>query len=150
MASEIGPGIRGKIEVLMELIGAKSLGKQLGARMAERLMVAMKKGAPDMPPRAFEIVAETVEEIFEEGSEQLFEQLIPLYAKYYSEADIDALIAFYRTPTGRKVIETMPALTQESMQIGGGWAQALIPKAQETIHARFASEGLVEEPAESP
>ncbi len=41
----------------------------------------------------------------------------PLYDKYFTEADLRVLIDFYQTPTGRKTIEVMPQLFQESMQL---------------------------------
>lgn len=43
-----------------------------------------------------------------------------LYSKYFSVADLEATVAFYRTPAGQKYIQVLPALTQE-----------MIPLAQE-------------------
>jgi hypothetical protein len=42
------------------------------------------------------------------------ETVFPLYDKFYSEQEIKDLIAFYSTPTGQKVIDTMPELMAES------------------------------------
>jgi hypothetical protein len=39
-----------------------------------------------------------------------------LYDKYYTEAELKDLIAFYRTATGRKTLRIMPQLMAESMQ----------------------------------
>jgi len=38
----------------------------------------------------------------------------PLYDKYFSEAELRQMVAFYRTPAGRKSIEVMPSLMQEA------------------------------------
>jgi len=40
--------------------------------------------------------------------------IYPLYDKFYTEQELRDLIAFYRTPTGQKVIETLPQLFSES------------------------------------
>ncbi|VXD18241.1 conserved exported hypothetical protein [Planktothrix serta PCC 8927] len=40
----------------------------------------------------------------------------PLYDKYFTEADLQAMIDFYNTPTGKKTITVMPELLVESMQ----------------------------------
>jgi len=40
----------------------------------------------------------------------------PLYDKYFTEEDLQAMIDFYKTPTGKKTISVMPQLLQESMQ----------------------------------
>lgn len=42
------------------------------------------------------------------------EAIYPLYDKFYSEQELRDLIAFYRTPTGQKVVDTLPALLTES------------------------------------
>ncbi|MBE9145730.1 DUF2059 domain-containing protein [Planktothrix mougeotii] len=40
----------------------------------------------------------------------------PLYDKYFTEEDLQAMIDFYKTPTGKKTISVMPELLVESMQ----------------------------------
>ncbi len=40
----------------------------------------------------------------------------PLYDKYFTEADLQAMIDFYKSPTGKKTISVMPQLIVESMQ----------------------------------
>jgi hypothetical protein len=45
---------------------------------------------------------------------QLVEQLMyPIVDKYYTEDDLKNLIAFYKSPTGRKVLEVMPQMMAE-------------------------------------
>ena len=40
--------------------------------------------------------------------------IYPLFDKFYSEQELRDLIAFYKTPTGQKVIDTLPALLADS------------------------------------
>lgn len=42
--------------------------------------------------------------------------LVPIYDKHYSLDDIDALIAFYQTPTGRRTLEIEPLISLEVRQ----------------------------------
>ncbi len=45
--------------------------------------------------------------------EQMLEKVLyPTYDEYFSEDDIRGMIAFYKTPTGEKVISVSPQLTQ--------------------------------------
>jgi len=44
------------------------------------------------------------------------EILVPIYDKHYSLDDINALIAFYQTPTGRRTLEIEPLITLEVRQ----------------------------------
>lgn len=42
------------------------------------------------------------------------EGIYPLYDKFYTEQELKDLVAFYKTPTGQKVVSTMPQLYAES------------------------------------
>ena len=42
--------------------------------------------------------------------------LVPIYDTHYSLDDINALIAFYQTPTGRRTLEVQPLITSEFRQ----------------------------------
>jgi len=50
----------------------------------------------------------------------------PLYDEYFSEEELRQMLAFYRTPVGRKTIEVMPSLMQ---QAGAGIEDAVRPLA---------------------
>jgi uncharacterized protein len=54
----------------------------------------------------------------------------PLYDKYFNEQELEELIAFYRTPAGRKAIVVLPALMQEGMQ---GTAQQVGPMVMSVV-----------------
>ena len=59
--------------------------------------------------------------------------IVPLYARYFTAAEIDQIIAFYQTPVGAKMITTMPQLMVESMQIS---QQIMMPRMQKLM-ARY-------------
>jgi hypothetical protein len=48
--------------------------------------------------------------------DDMLEAMVPVYQKYFTKGDIDALIAFYSSPTGQKMIRQMPQVTAEAMQ----------------------------------
>ena len=54
--------------------------------------------------------------------------IIPIYAKYFTEADIDGLITFYNTPVGKKFIQNQANITAESTLAGQRWGQMLSDK----------------------
>lgn len=61
----------------------------------------------------------------------LLNEMIPVYQKYYSAEDIENLNKFYATPTGQKMIKTMPDIAKESMVVSQQWAQKLAKTVQE-------------------
>ncbi len=46
------------------------------------------------------------------------EPQIRLYSKYFTEKELEDLLAFYATAAGRKAIEVLPDLTREAMEMG--------------------------------
>lgn len=48
--------------------------------------------------------------------DEMLQSMVPVYQKHFTKGDVDALIAFYGTPTGQKVLRELPAITAEAMQ----------------------------------
>lgn len=65
-------------------------------------------------------------------------KMIDIYAEAFSEDELKDLVAFYKTPTGRKAITLMPELMQKGAQLGANEAQQHIPRLQQMIEARKA------------
>jgi hypothetical protein len=48
--------------------------------------------------------------------DEMMEAMVPAYQKHFTKGDMDALIAFYSTPTGQKTLQELPAVMAESME----------------------------------
>lgn len=49
--------------------------------------------------------------------EQVLESAyVPLYDRAFEETELAEIVAFYRTPTGRKVVEVLPVIYQQGME----------------------------------
>lgn len=48
---------------------------------------------------------------------QMIGEIIPVYDKYYSQDEIEELIAFYLSPLGQKVLDVTPSLMNEVMEV---------------------------------
>ena len=46
----------------------------------------------------------------------MLDDMIPVYQKHLSKSDVDAMIGFYSSPTGQKILSELPAITAEGMQ----------------------------------
>ncbi len=56
------------------------------------------------------------------SSEDEYKRLVAIvYAQHYSEEDLQALTAFYKSPdVGQKMLKESPEVTKETMAIGNG------------------------------
>lgn len=137
---------RADILRLMNITGAKAMGQQMGEAVVKQTIEAIRKVRPDLPEKALRIVNEVATEHLKDStlSDQLFNRLIPIYAKYFSHDDIKAMLAFYDTPIGRKTIEVMPRLLADSMQAGQEWAVANQAQLDQHLKERLKAEGFLE------
>ena len=52
------------------------------------------------------------------------EDMIPIYQKHLTKADVEAMTSFYSSATGQKLLREMPGMTVESMQAASPRIQA--------------------------
>lgn len=71
--------------------------------------------------------------------DEMMEAMIPTYQKHFTKSDIDALISFYSSPTGQKVLREMPAIMADSMQSAMPIIQKHVEKMQEDIQEQAAA-----------
>ena len=145
-APAVDPAVRADIEKLMVITGSANLGVQLASQMSDAVLKGFAQASKDaVPPRAIEIVKEVLNAEFATAfnGPEIKDQQIALYAKYFTQADIKGLIAFYESDLGRKAIANMPNLVREGGEIGQRWARDAMPKIMQTLQARLKAEGLI-------
>lgn len=141
-AHAAGNAKRENILKLLEMTGAKNIAVQFGQGMNQQIVQILKASNPNMPERAFVIVGEEVDRLLKQEAGALMEVIIPLYDKYFTEAELKEMIKFYQTPVGKKTIQVMPQLLQESMAVGQTWGEGVAPKLFEQIEKRFKQENI--------
>jgi uncharacterized protein len=127
---------------LAQLTGSRQLGLQLADVIIHEITNQMKILRPDIPPRATEIVREEVMKLLEERIGALMERMVPIYHQHFSHEEIKGLLQFYETALGRKLIQSMPAIMQQSMTEGQTWGQSLAPVLTERLRLRLTAEGI--------
>ncbi|MDR2728105.1 MAG: DUF2059 domain-containing protein [Chitinispirillales bacterium] len=114
----VSPAKRQDIIKLIEVMDAKAQMVQSFDLIFTNLMVSMGDGVSPDVKRAFKSK-------FESRINDFVNVLIPVYDKYYTHDDIKQIIKFYETPTGKRMIKSVPLVTQESFTVGQKWGQEL-------------------------
>lgn len=109
------------VQKLMNISGAGEMGKM----MMSQMMPALKQAIPEATEEFWQDVAS------EMNFDQLMTSIIPVYQQHLSEEDIQAILQFYTTPAGKKLISSQPVIMQQSMQIGQQWGQSVFMKVME-------------------
>jgi uncharacterized protein len=69
--------------------------------------------------------------------EDILRDMVPVYQKHLSEADLVAIIAFYSSPAGKKVIQEMPAMSAEAMRVSYTRLQPKIEEMMKKMESRL-------------
>jgi len=65
--------------------------------------------------------------------------MVPVYQKHFTKGDLDALVTFYGTTTGQKVLRELPAITAETMQQMMPMLQKSVENAQKGMQEDIAA-----------
>jgi len=78
---------------------------------------ALKKKMPSMTDDEFKRMDAFIDE-FARGIDLngMLDDMIPVYQRHLTKQDVDAMLAFYNTPTGQKLLREQPAMMAEGMQ----------------------------------
>lgn len=119
-----------KIKQLLELTGSGKLGIQ----MMNQMMSSFKNSYSKVNEQFWEDFKSEI------NANDIENMILPIYDKYYTESDIDQLITFYNSPIGKKMINTMPLVMQESVSAGQNWGRQI----GEKVLARLKEKGYLE------
>lgn len=115
-----------KIRQLLVLMDSARQGEQAVDMMIET-MKPMSSETPD------EFWAELKKSI---AVDELMNLIAPIYDEHLTEKEIDDLIAFYSSPSGRSYVQKQPAIMQESFAAGQEWGVKIMQEITDKIEAR--------------
>jgi uncharacterized protein len=116
--------------------------KQMMSQLVEGMKAAQKKGAeetfkrliPDAKQGQLDRVNLMTDEAFRDFPiDEMVDAIVPIYQHHFTSADIEAVIAFYKSPTGQKFLKERPSMMAESMQAGQDVILKRLPEILERL-----------------
>ena len=113
------------IRRLLQITGAGALAGQTMDEMEKSMRPLIANALPpgDYRDQLVELFFQKFRE--KRDPEKLAELIVPVYEKYYSDEEVNALIQFYQTPLGQKMLTVLPKVAAESQAAGAQWGQQL-------------------------
>jgi uncharacterized protein len=118
-------------EMMAKVVEAMS--KPMHQMLHEQYLKDKDKLPPDFEERMTKMTDDMLKSF---PWDAMLDAMIPVYQKHLSKGDVSALIAFYSTPTGQKVLRDMPAVMQEAMEV----VMPLVQKQMDAMSARVQQE----------
>lgn len=113
--------------------------KQQSMEAAEQMI---REKMPDATPEQKKQFREMMDEVMQQALgpaaiKEMLEATIPVYQHHLTKADLDAMIAFYSSPVGQKILHEQPAMVQESMEASAGIQQRIARSMFQKIDERI-------------
>lgn len=93
-------------------------------------MFAMYKAESTLNPEKLKVLED---EMLKTSLNELTDMLVPVYKKYMTINDIEEIVKFYESPTGKKYARNSPAITQEALKIGQQWGKKFAEQLQSSL-----------------
>ncbi|MDO3385810.1 DUF2059 domain-containing protein [Gilvimarinus sp. SDUM040013] len=136
MSSGLHASEESKREKLMELVNVMDMDSMVDAMYSqmESMMQNMSTEmgiTPSEKPIFDEYYRKMTAVLKEEVSWQKMRPIaVDIYDRNFNEAEITDMLNFYKTPTGQSILQKMPIVMQDSMQMSQGLVQNALPKIQ--------------------
>lgn len=72
---------------------------------------------------------------------QMVSDIARVYAQRFSEAELKDVVAFYKTPVGRKMLSEEPGVVDQTMQLMQQWANNVSEKILDRFRAEMKKKG---------
>jgi uncharacterized protein len=153
-AADVTQSRRANIEKLLDITGALKNGRAMTQEVTNQMIDTLKAKRPNTTSKELEDIRVAANSVISERFPELIDVLIPIYEKYYTDAEIKALIKFYSSDLGKKLINVMPMATQESFSAGAAWGKSLesdivkrLIRNQSSSNASASNEPLIVTPS---
>ena len=131
----VDPAKAAAIRQLMDVTGSGKLGEEYVDLVTARVRQLVSSVIPQ-PERLQQFMdAFTKQFATRVTAAQVNDAQIPVYANHLSLEDIQALLAFYQTPAGQRIIKALPLIVQEAQNAGANMVQ---PAAVDTMRQMAA------------
>ncbi|MBC8140867.1 MAG: DUF2059 domain-containing protein, partial [Armatimonadetes bacterium] len=131
-----------KEKTIRELLALTGEAKQRGGNIGEEMVAYFTRAAPNVTPADVAKMKTELADIT-----PITEALVRSYDKNYTQADLDALLAFYKTPTGQKYLKQLPAVQADAKTAEREWGDKRAEGIVAYLRARPEAAAPKSEPA---
>ena len=120
--------------------GAAAIYNPIVGSMVERTRVVFQQSNPMIGRDLSEVAGRLVTE-FAPRTAEVVNEVAKLYATRFTEQELKDILAFYKSPLGKKVIVEEPAVLDESLRNAEAWASKLSGEIMNRFRAEMKKKG---------
>jgi len=140
------PGFEADVRELLRISAARETAGILANAAIEQVL----KRSSTLPPGGEQVVAGAIGEVFDRNYASLVDRLVPIYARHFTHDEVKSLLAFHRSPAGRKLAAVGPVLSRETVAASQGWGETIRDQVRTEVLARLKAAGITPTPPATP
>lgn len=127
-------GSEEKARALLDLLDTRHMMETIMLRVSDRIIGNLQQHSRiALPADVPDIVKGVAHDTLEEQLPLLYDDTVKIYAQNLPDSEMDALIAFYRTPAGQDYVKKLPILEQQGAASAQARMATVIPVMQRTL-----------------
>ncbi len=126
---------------LIEMTGTVKIADQVIATTMHQAMNVMRVANPNIPESVLDEIEKEGLAEFNRSLPGFIELVAIIFDVNFTHDEIKDLIEFYESPTGKKIIEKMPLVMQQSMAVGERWGEEVGKRVAERIISKAREKG---------
>jgi hypothetical protein len=126
---------------MMEMAGSAAQFDQVMPLMSQQMSQAFKNLAPGSATEIDDVFRQLVPRFVARKGE-LLDQIATLYATEMTLDELNAIVAFYKSPAGEKFASVQPKILRESMALGQRWGQRIGAEFAEEARRELKKRGI--------
>lgn len=145
-AQNIDPALEADVGKLLNVVGADSVGARVASVMLSQILDDLRQQQPQISDQTVATMKRVLEDELARSLQAdggLRADLVRIYASYFTREDIAALLNFYGTDVGRKLLALMPQISEETARAGQQWAMRDMPRILGVLQERLRAQGLI-------
>lgn len=125
---------------LMEASDTKTLLSKYMSRSGAQMLDTFAKLRPDIPPQVWAGVADYFSsDKFVQG---MVDEMAPIYQRHFCAEEVEQLIAFYESPTGRKYTAETPSIQREVGQAISAYTERMKSDIVKSVQEEMSKRGV--------
>lgn len=126
---------------MMELAGSAAQFDQVMPLMSQQMSQAFKNIAPGNAAEIDDVFRQLVPRFVARKGE-LLDQIAALYATEMTLDELNAIVAFYKSPAGVKFASVQPKILRDSIALGQRWGQRIGAEFAEEARRELKKRGI--------
>ena len=118
---------------VLEVTNAKANMLRIVDLLLPPFLDQMRQAHPNLDSKFVEAFSADFREEMASESNTVIASIAQIYVKHFSEDDLSAILQFYKTPAGKRLLTETPMVMKESAELGGVWGREAGQRA--ALHA---------------